>query len=434
VARLTARFGPSTMIREQDLNLVLLRASLGTAAQHDPALAHLRFHLPSGPLRPLLPSLAAGKPSSSSIGTSAEVTSFDDLLLGAPMILSYKVTWPLDLFLYPSDLQIYSAIFSYLSSLRKTHTRIHMCWTSLSNAQRVRRRWTKLGEGGTAEDLELRTKLLRCSWGIVRDMGWFWDTLLGYLMTDVVDVEFRRLKDQLSRSGFGAESAAGFEPSALSGTMQPPQASGGSVASSQLDFNTLRNIHTTYLERLLTGCLLAYPTLTSIVRPIAEVCDRFVAQVERWGGDVLPALLFEGSLTSDRGVADMVKERWAAVAEINEVNARLSPFWFNNIRFTHCQSLHSLLEAFYEQLSMTTSQQPYSAIDASKSIVNTSMANASTFNHTFIRPKGAKGFESDGEVRRHVERLLLRLDFNGGFSVAKGHAVGQEILKEGGLL
>jgi gamma-tubulin complex component 4 len=83
---------------------------------------------------------------------------------------------------------------------------------------------------------------------------------------------------------------------------------------------------------------------------------------------------------------------------------------------------------------MTTFQQPYSAIDASKSIANASVANASTFNHTFIRPKGAKGFESDGEVRRHVERLLLRLDFNGGFSVAKRRAGGQEILKEGGLL
>ena len=48
-------------------------------------------------------------------------------------------------------------------------------------------------EGKIAEDLDARGGLLRCGWGVVRDMGWFLDTLLGYVMTDVVDVEFRRL-------------------------------------------------------------------------------------------------------------------------------------------------------------------------------------------------------------------------------------------------
>lgn len=66
-----------------------------------------------------------------------------------------------------------------------------------------------------------------------------------------------------------------------------------------------------------------------------------------------------------------------------------------------------------------------------------STANATGF-HTFIRPKRGKGLAGDEEVRRHVERLLLRLDFNGEFST---HRVGRrareegagEILKEGGL-
>ena len=57
VSRLTGRTGPNTMIREQDLRLALLRASLGTTAQHDPSLTRLSFQLPTGPLRPLLPSI-----------------------------------------------------------------------------------------------------------------------------------------------------------------------------------------------------------------------------------------------------------------------------------------------------------------------------------------------------------------------------------------
>jgi gamma-tubulin complex component 4 len=318
------------MIREQDLNLALLRASLGTTAQHDPSLSHLRFSLPSGPLRPLLPSLATVRNPSSSF---TEQATFDDLLLGTPLSLSYLISWPLDLFLPSSSIQIYSHIFNYLSSLRKTHTRIHTCWTSLSNAQRARRRWTGLGEGGTEEDVEVRKGLARVGWGVVRDMGWFLDTLLGYVMTDVVDVEFRRLKDQLAKSGNSEGSMQGRAtplPPPTQAHGQGPQGPtshatfpdlGGttSTTATHLDFTTLRNIHNTYLERLLTGSLLSNPALTSILRPIFEVCERFVAQVERWGGDVLPALLSEGSLGGEGSVGETVKERWSVVAEINEV-------------------------------------------------------------------------------------------------------------------
>lgn len=331
LSRLT-RGGPNTLIKEQDLRLALLRASLGTTAQHDPSLSHLRFQLPSGPHRPLLPSLAPNtsvRDLSTSLENPPEVTSFDDLLLGTPLVLGYTVKWPLDLFLHQSDLQVYGALFAYLSALRKTHTGIHTCWASLSNAQRARRRWTGLGEGGTIEDLAVRKELLRYSWGIVREMSWFLDTLLGYVMTDVVDLEFRRLKTLLSgktpganKQTMGSQSRNDLAPSASpSGATLPPSHSTVSATSlTHLDFTTLRSIHTTYLERLVTGCLLSNPHLTAIIRLILEVCERFVAQVERWGGDILPALLFEGSIGAgaDR-VGEMVEERMAVVAEINDV-------------------------------------------------------------------------------------------------------------------
>lgn len=338
LSRLTIRSGPTSMIREQDLNLALLRASLGTTAQHDPSLAHLRFSLPSGPLRPLLPSLATAyaQPASPFRSTTfpgpPDLHLFTSSLLGTPLTLTYSVTWPLDLFLQPADLSAYAALFSYLSALRKTHTRVHGCWTSLSNAQRARRRWTGLGEGGTAEDLEVRHRLLRCGWGIVRDMQWFLDTLLGYIMMDVVDVEFGKLKELLGRTNpASADSTVAKSPlPQLDDHSSVPQTevkiptqtnpTPQPYRSNPLDFTTLRVIHATYLDRLLTGCLLTNLALTSTLRPILDVCERFVAQVERWGGDVLPALLFEGSLKGgDEKVGTMVKERWGIVAEINKV-------------------------------------------------------------------------------------------------------------------
>jgi len=470
LSRLTTRSGPTSMIREQDLNLALLRASLGTTAQHDPTLSLLRFSLPSGPLRPLLPSLATTdvnptySPSTSTTypGTT-DPTLFTSHLLGTPLTLNYTVSWPLDLFLHSADLNTYATLFAYLSALRKTHTRIHTCWTSLSNAQRARRRWTGLGEGGTHEDLEARSGLLRCGWGVVRDMGWFLDTLLGYVMMDVVDVEFAKLKERLGKEGKGGGDAVPAGKATpvipMSGSTQsvgnapneesmhlPPSNSITSTTSttSHLDFTTLRTIHTTYLDRLLTGCLLTNPALTSILRPIFEVCERFVAQVERWGGDVLPALLFEGSLKGgSEQVGAMVRERWVVVAEINEVCVwgflDLIHLTILDFCFHVLQMLHTLLESFYEQLSLSTSQQPFTATttDASKSIImNASIANYTTHNLS----RGVKGMDvGGGEVRRHVERLLLRLDFNGGFSKPRARrgtvdGAGADILVEGGLI
>ncbi|KAJ3563584.1 hypothetical protein NP233_g8849 [Leucocoprinus birnbaumii] len=89
VSRLTMRSGPISMIRDQDLNLALLRASLGTTAQQDPTLSRLRFSLPSGPLRPLLPSLAAPNLASS---TTSDPSLFHSHLLGTPLLLSYTIS------------------------------------------------------------------------------------------------------------------------------------------------------------------------------------------------------------------------------------------------------------------------------------------------------------------------------------------------------
>jgi hypothetical protein len=64
--------------------------------------------------------------------------------------------------------------------------------------------------------------------------------------------------------------------------------------------------------------------------------------------------------------------------------------------------------------------------------MNASLAHHTTFNIS----KAGKGIDGGiGEVRRHVERLLLRLDFNGGFSKSLGKKTGDvNILAEGGLV
>lgn len=316
--RLTARSGPKTLIREQDLHHAMLRASLGTTAQHDRSLQRIRFQLPSGPVTPLLHAYTQiDIPSLGSI--QEQEVRFDNILLGTPLRMTYKIDWPLDLFLHSTDLTAYGDLFSFLTSLRHVHTRIHMCWTCLSNSQRARRRWTGLDEGGTA-DVDARKGLLRFGWGVVRLMGWFLDVLLSYMMIDVVETEFRKLKAHIKSRDKQVQSLSSSNSAAFHSSTSKDSL-GSSASTDNLDFTTLRRYHTVYLERLLAASLLTHSTLTGILRHIFDICEYFTGLIERWGGDVLPPLLFEGSISDGDvdSIGQMVKERYQVVKEVDQV-------------------------------------------------------------------------------------------------------------------
>lgn len=66
------------------------------------------------------------------------------------------------------------------------------------------------------------------------------------------------------------------------------------------------------------GLLIADRSTATIIRDILGTCRRFTAIVERWGGDVLPELLLEGSTSEGEGVGQLIEEREKAVREITE--------------------------------------------------------------------------------------------------------------------
>jgi len=96
----------------------------------------------------------------------------------------------------------------------------------------------------------------------------------------------------------------------------------------------------------------------------------------------------------------------------------------------------SHLDAFYEQLTQSTSQASFGGRgDTSRSIFMNSTVNISLFGHTTSIRKDGKLWESESEARRQIERLLLRLDFNGQFTKQSRGLSGSadNILREGGL-
>ncbi|CBQ72887.1 conserved hypothetical protein [Sporisorium reilianum SRZ2] len=488
-----ARSAAASVIRSSDLELSLRRATVGTWAEDDPSLQRLRFVLPKGGYRPSLAgartakvrgTAAAAAAASASANadpapsgtTSLQTTRFDDLLIGVPAQLHYTAVFPLDLFLSAADLAAYSRIFSYLIAIKKVHARVLDCWIALSKNQRGRRKFTGTGEGGVdAGEEKQRARLLRCSWGLVRSMKWFLDTLLGHFQTDIIDAQFGSLTERLggasarvrkdsehppqhrSSSPVGSvvahSEAYGDDgrPRVISGSLSrpttvvggggrtnrrlafpvsgpasfapPPRAGRRFVSTSTrpdsvldgadtlrhdgtdaladdecgtvLDFASLRAAHTAFLAYVQDGLLLSSPVASSIVRAVLDVCDRFAGALERWGGDVLPALLTASSTAADSSAA--IEERQTLVdATAAEIDRELARFF---------ALLSSSTAAAHANVAGAAG-----ADESALGSLSVSVAQLSTRGDAKDVLAGASS------ARKHLEQLLLRLDYSGYFA------------------
>lgn len=216
----------SSVIREQDLNLAILRASVGTSAETDRSIEKLRFKLERGSLRPFMPSANVPKHSTPVHKDDQDGirSLFSKYLLGAPMTMTTTMGWPMDLFITPPALASYIDINVYLTAIRDTHLKVLSSWSSLSASQRRRRKWTGSTEGGTQTEHNARQRLARSSWGLVRAMLFFLDQLLGHFMVDIIDVQHSRLLDRLEEVGKQAATkypsgGMGSRPSSMRGSI-----------------------------------------------------------------------------------------------------------------------------------------------------------------------------------------------------------------------
>ncbi|RXK35412.1 hypothetical protein M231_07316 [Tremella mesenterica] len=458
----------SSVIKDQDLSHCLTKASISTLAEYDKFLDKLHLHLPQGPIRPLMSVI----PISNSIPNPylSEIPIrdlFSTFPLGSPLILETRVSWPLDLFLSPSSMNNYTDIHTYLFAFRETHMKVLECWTFVSSSQRQRRKWTGTTEGGSPLEAKERQQLVRSAWGVLRIMLFFLDQMLGHFLVDIIDVQHRQLLSQLE--GISSHKTSS-ETGSLRGSMTRPRSpidrrntpttsspdpmgrpgspgsfhtqwergstsrappTPGKPQTTHLDFLTLRQMHSRHLAFLREGLLIADRTSAALIRDILMSCRRFTALVDRWGGDVLPELLVEGSAEE---VTKLLKERQMAVQEVADT-----------LRDQLTEFFRMLVESQNPSLG-DTSTSGTSRTNASK--INLTHASRILSRHTSFKgvSKNKTGpttagkedtADADSNMSRHIEQLLLRLDFNGVLTswLVKEERGGQtqNILAEGGL-
>ena len=167
---------------------------------------------------------------------------------------------------------------------------------------------------------------------------------------------------------------------------------------SVLDFASLRTAHTAFLAFVQDGLLLSSPVASSLVRSILDVCERFAGSVERWGGDVLPPLLETSADTADRNAA--IEDRQQLVDAVTA-------------------ELDSALGRFFKLLASSSSSSAYGANVSSANGDESGLGSLSMSVAQLNLSRDARGDASatgTGAARKHLEQLLLRLDYSGFFA------------------
>ncbi len=262
-------------------------------------------------------------------------TPFRNLLFSVPVILTAQIPWPLDLFLSQADLQTYTAINSYLLSLRRAHIRLTDLWkiTALRRHHPAPPGPPYGSTRGGREQVHLfrqrhavRSSILRNAWATASAAIFFLGETEGYLQTEVVaglsdgfhrwlttgEDEQRHDDDVPKRAPTSRPSPHKFDLLDnededdiwlvdTTSTSPPPTHSPPADQHQHFhhDPQTLATAHRLYLSTLLHRLLLTHQSFTDPLYELLVQIDHLVALVHR-----LHAVWAAADLEADAGVVD----------------------------------------------------------------------------------------------------------------------------------
>ncbi|KAK3352297.1 gamma-tubulin complex component protein [Lasiosphaeria hispida] len=303
----------------------------------------------SKPPTPMTPAAAEGGLS------SIAPTPFRNLLFSVPVILTLQLPSPLDLFLSLSDLQTYTAINSYLLSLRRAHIRLTDLWkiTSLRRHHPASPSPPFGSTRGGRDKVRLlrhrhdsRSQILRNAWATASAAIFFLGETEGYLQTEVVaglsegfhqwltTSDDDQRQDDTSKSKPKppppdkppVDESADDDDIWLSTATAPPATQEASNAESESqhphDPQTLATAHRLYLRTLVHRLLLSQQSFTDPLYELLAHLDRLVALIHR-----LHSVWTAADLEADVGVVDafvdLAKEERDVQGEIRGVEGRV---------------------------------------------------------------------------------------------------------------
>ncbi|KAI1813172.1 Spc97/Spc98 family protein [Poronia punctata] len=306
----------TVVIKEGEAAAVLTRtwaflsSMQGQHADEDEALELardlLRLHVSKSSTQATTPAKSHGHSTDKIIDAIAP-TPFRNLLFSVPVTLMMNTPSPLDLFLAPSDLQIYTAINSYLLSIRRAHLRLTDLWkiTSLRRNHPPPPRMpygnTKAGMAKTRllrERWSNRSSIMRSTWSTSSAAIFFLGETEAYLQVEVVEGLWSHFHNWIT--GGTNETEQNPRPRSSTG---PGTGTGTNHQQQQQqpdhDPQTLATAHRQYLAALTRRILLTQTAFTTPLYDLLVHTDHLVALVHR-----LQTVWTAADLEADEGVVD----------------------------------------------------------------------------------------------------------------------------------
>ncbi|RYP48916.1 hypothetical protein DL768_005278 [Monosporascus sp. mg162] len=401
----------------------VLGAMQGEHAEEDEELELardlLRLNLPKTKTSsPMKAKVDAGRRVSDRIAA----TPFRNLLFSVPVILTLQIPSPLDLFLSTSDLDTYTAINSYLLSIRRAHLRLTDLWkiTSLRRHHPAPPRPPYGGtRGGIAKTRTLRERysarssVMRSPWSTSSAAIFFLAETEAYLQVEVVEGLWEhfhnwvmgsdertgrlaslngpqpRTHEELDVGDSDRETAELSRHTTANQSDYRPK-----LVARQHDPQTLSTAHRLYLRALTRRLLLTRTSFTDPLYALLIHIDHLVALIHRLDG-----IWTSIDLEADEGVVDafsnLEAEEKDVLASLRDVEAKVK---HGIEEATGALRSLSMDSAFLAEL-----EGDGDGFDAAED----ESAEAGSYGDEagIYRPRRVGG----------VDRLLMKLDFGGWF-------------------
>ncbi|KUI60315.1 Gamma-tubulin complex component 4 [Cytospora mali] len=367
----------------------------------------------------------------SKLGPSSQIVStpFCNLMFTVPVTLTMRVPSPLDLFLSASDVQTYTAINSYLHSVRRAHLRLTDLW-KITPLRRHHPPPPKPAHGSTkagrARVIQLRERQgsrmldMRSTWTTCSAAIFFLAEVEGYLQIEVVAELWEGFQRWLTTGSDEYRPPESTRPSRLptptpeqdpdamdedesegtdmwlaEGTMTPRPRGAGKEDKHPHDPQTLAAAHRIYLSTLVRRLLLSQQDFTDPLYNLLVEIDQLVALVHRLQ-DIWNSMDLEEDVGVVDAFVDLEREEKDVKAQIKAVEGKIKGGIEGVI------GILRNLEADHEGLAWGND-------DAAEAVQD---------------GEGGGGLREEGQyVPRRVggvDRLLMKLDFGSWFDRAKG--------------
>ncbi|KAJ3340196.1 hypothetical protein HDU93_007286 [Gonapodya sp. JEL0774] len=220
--------------------------------------------LPSKPKRP--PVRKSGKPGDP----------YASELVGLPVTLECDAEWPLDAVVGGESWEGYSALYSFLLTIKRIQLRLDRdVWVLVVKARNLRHSVNGVPAVAAAPEVEdlierLKLDLGRRVWSLRAAMSFFVGALWAYLQSDILEPNFQNLLRSL-KSRRTLSSQTGQSPT----------------------ITHLSEVHSRFLKGIMKGCFLeqnVYAMVGTTIKAVLETCGRFASSVEKGWDNILPTV------------------------------------------------------------------------------------------------------------------------------------------------